>query len=61
MIRNGYYKTSEIFNNDRIGKLTEHFNEYGYNLSSSRKNVVNNYDIYKKTGSCKFSKDNLKK
>ena len=27
MIRNGYYKTSEIFNNDRIGKLTDRYIE----------------------------------
>lgn len=51
-----YYKSSKIIMENRNEKLlNEYFNDYGFNLSSQRKDKVNNYDIYSKTSSCNIN------
>lgn len=51
-----YYKSSKIVMENRNEKLlNEYFNDYGFNLSSQRKEKVNNYDTYSKTSSCNIN------
>lgn len=50
MKKNNYYKTCEIESKNIREKFTkEFFNDYGYNISTSRLNKLNNYENYAKT------------
>lgn len=50
MIKKNYYRNVELFIESKREKLVnEFFNDYGYNLMSSRKNNLNNFEKYSKT------------
>lgn len=50
MIKKNYYRNVELFIESKREKLAnEFFNDYGYNLMSSRKNNLNNFEKYSKT------------
>ena len=50
MIKKNYYRNVELFIESKREKLAnEFFNDYGYNLMSSQKNNLNNFEKYSKT------------
>ncbi|MGN1379077.1 MAG: hypothetical protein ACI4XR_01595 [Bacilli bacterium] len=57
MIKKNYYRNVELFIESKREKLAnEYFNDYGYNLGSSRKNKINNFENYAKTNQYNLNK-----
>ncbi|MDD5865138.1 MAG: hypothetical protein PUD07_01415 [bacterium] len=57
MIKKNYYRNVELFIESKREKLTnEYFNDYGYNLCSSRKNKINSFENYAKTNQYNLNK-----
>lgn len=60
MLKNNFYKSSDILNNDFANRMNSYFNPYEYNLEGNMKNNINS-DLMSMKSKSHIEKKRIKK